>query len=56
MAANDDKSKFRFAWTPDALYVGIEQPIATAASIWEVSLMTSDRKGVQVALHAQAVG
>ncbi len=52
--ANDDKSMFRFTWTPDALYVGIEQPAATAASIWEVSLMTSDRKGVQVALHAQA--
>ena len=55
-AANDDQSKFRFAWTPEALYVGIEQPTATAAAIWEVSLMTPDRKGVQVALHAQATG
>ena len=55
-APNDDHSKFRFAWTPDALYVGIEQPAATAAAIWEVSLMTPDRKGVQVALHAQATG
>ena len=54
--ANDDNSKFRFAWTPEALYVGIEQPTATAAAIWEVSLMTPDRKGVQVALHAQATG
>ncbi len=55
-AANDDQSKFRFAWTPEALYVGIEQPTATAAAIWEVSLMTPDRKGVQLALHAQATG
>ena len=55
-AANDDNSKFRFAWTTEALYVGIEQPTATAAAIWEVSLMTPDRKGVQVALHAQPSG
>ena len=55
-SANDDNSKFRFAWTPEALYVGIEQPLDKAAAIYEVSLMTSDRKGVQVALHAQPSG
>ncbi len=55
-APNDDHSQFRFAWTPEALYVAIEQPTATAAAIWEVSLMTPDRKGVQVALHAQPSG
>jgi len=55
-AANDDNSKFRFAWTPEALYVGIEQPLEKAAAIYEVSLMTPDRKGVQVLLHAQPSG
>ena len=55
-AANDDNSKFRFAWTAEALYVGIEQPLDKAAAIYEVSLMTPDRKGVQVALHAQPSG
>jgi len=54
--ANDDNSKFRFGWTPEALYVGIEQPIDKAAAIYEVSLMTPDRKGVQVALYAQPSG
>ncbi|MCY2963691.1 MAG: DUF4838 domain-containing protein [Planctomycetota bacterium] len=55
-AANDDASQFRFAWTDEALYVGIEQPVATAAAIWEVSLMTSDRQGTQVALYSQPSG
>ena len=55
-SANDDNSEFRFAWTPEALYVGIEQPLDKAAAIYEVSLMTPDRKGVQVALHAQPSG
>ncbi len=55
-ATNDDRSKVRFAWTPEALYVGIEQPLETTAAIFEVSLMTPDRQGVQVALHAQAMG
>ena len=55
-AANDDASKIRFAWTNDALYVGIEQPTAQAAAIWEVSLMTPDRQGTQVALYGQPSG
>lgn len=55
-SANDDASKFRFAWTPEALYVGIEQSHDKAAAIYEVSLMTPDRKGVQVALLAQPSG
>lgn len=54
--ANDDNSKFRFAWTAEALYVAIEQPLDKTAAIYEVSLMTPDRKGVQVALHAQPSG
>lgn len=54
--ANDDHSKFRFAWTPEALFVGIEQSLDKAAAIYEVSLMTPDRKGVQVVLHAQPSG
>jgi hypothetical protein len=55
-SANDDDSKFRFAWTPEALFVGIEQPLDIAAAIYEVSLMAPDRKGVQVALYAQPSG
>lgn len=55
-AANDDLSLFRFAWTAEALYVGVAQPLDKAAAIYEVSLMTSDRKGVQVALHGQPSG
>ena len=56
MASNDDNSSFRFGWTAEALYVGIEQPLDKAAAIYEVSLMTPDRTGTQVALHAQATG
>lgn len=55
-SANDDNSKFRFVWTPEALFVGIEQSLDKAAAIYEVSLMAPDRKGVQVALHAQPSG
>lgn len=55
-AANDDNSQLRFAWTDAALYVGIEQPIATAAGTWEVSLMTPDRQGAQVSLFGQPSG
>lgn len=56
LAANDDQSKFRFAWTPEALYVGIEQPLDKAAASYDVSLMTPDRKEVQVELFAQPSG
>ncbi len=55
-AVNDDKSKFRFAWTSEALVVGVEQPKADAAAIYEISLMTPDRQGVQLALHARPDG
>ena len=55
-AANDDESAIRFAWTPEALYVGIEQPIDDAAAYWEVSLMEPSRKGDQVALFVQPAG
>lgn len=55
-APNDDASQFRFAWTAEALYVGIEQPLEQAAAIYEVSLMTPDRQGTQVVLHAQPAG
>ncbi len=56
LAANDDRSKFRFVWTPDALHVGIEQPADAASAFWEVSLMTPDLKETQVALIAQPSG
>ncbi|MFO0904000.1 MAG: DUF4838 domain-containing protein [Pirellulales bacterium] len=55
-ASNDDRSQIRFAWTNDALVVGLEQPAESAAAIWEVSLMTPDRQGVQALLHAQPNG
>ncbi len=55
-AANDDRSNFRFAWTSDALYVGIEQPADAASAYWDVSLMTPDRKGTQAELIAQPSG
>ena len=56
LATNDDRSQFRFAWTPEALLVGIEQPADAASAFWEVSLMTPDRQGTQVALIAQPSG
>lgn len=42
--------------TAEALYVGIEQPLDKVAASYDVSLMTPDRKGVQVELIAQASG
>lgn len=56
LAPNDDESEFRFVWTPEALYVGIRQPLEKAAASFEVSLMTPDRKGVQADLFAQPSG
>lgn len=56
LAANDDNSNFRFAWTAEALFVGIEQPLDKAAASYDVSLMTPDRKEVQVELFAQPSG
>lgn len=55
-APNDDRSQFRFAWTPEALIVGIEQPAASASAFWEISLMTPDLKQTQAALIAQPSG
>lgn len=56
LAPNDDASDFRFVWTPEALYVGIRQPLDKAAASFEVSLMTPDRLGVQADLFAQKSG
>lgn len=56
MATNDDRSQFRFVWTPDALHIGIEQPANAASAFWEVSVMTPDLQGTQVALIAQPSG
>lgn len=55
-AANDDRSQIRFAWTVDSIYVGIEQPKATASAFWEVSMMTPDLNGTQAVLIAQHSG
>ena len=55
-ASNDDDSEIRFAWTSEALYVGVRQTLEKSAAIYEVSLMTPDRKGAQVLLHGQPGG
>jgi hypothetical protein len=49
---SDDPTSIRLAWTPDALYVGVEQPADRSSAILGVTLMGADRKGVQLSLYA----
>ncbi len=47
---NDDPTAIRLAWTDKALYIGVEQPAHMASSTLSVTLMASDRKGLQLTL------
>ena len=49
---NDDPTSIRLAWTPDALYVRVEQPADRSSAILGVTLMEANRKGVQLSLYA----
>ena len=49
---NDDPTSIRFAWTTEALYVGIEQPADNASATMGITLMGADRKGIQLSLYA----
>jgi hypothetical protein len=50
--ANDNPTSIRLAWTPEALYLGVDQPADKASAILGVTLMGADRKGVQLSLYA----
>jgi hypothetical protein len=49
---NDDPTSIRLAWSSEALYVGVEQPADRASAILGISLMSADRKGIQLSLYA----
>jgi len=49
---NDNPTSIRFAWTTEALYVGIEQPADKASATMGITLMGADRKGIQLSLYA----
>jgi hypothetical protein len=48
----DNPTAVRFAWTDEALYVGIEQPQDGAAATIGIALQAADRQGVQLTLYA----
>jgi hypothetical protein len=50
--ANENPTSIRLAWTPEALYVGIDQPADQVSANLGVTLMGADRKGVQLSLYA----
>ena len=50
--ANDNPTSIRLAWTPEALYVGIDQPADQVSANLGVTLMGADRKGVQLSLYS----
>lgn len=47
---NDDPTLIRLAWTGEALYVGVEQPVDKSSATLSVTLMAADRKGIQLSL------
>lgn len=49
---NDDPTLIRLAWTGEALYVGVEQPVDKSSATLGVTLMAADRKGIQLSLYA----
>ncbi len=55
-SAHDDRTSIRYVWTPDALYVSIEQPREQASAGIEVSLMDTNRSGVQLSLYCNGDG
>lgn len=48
----ENPTSIRLAWTPVALYVGVEQPADRSSALLGVTLMAADRKGVQLSLYA----
>ncbi|MFO0875952.1 MAG: DUF4838 domain-containing protein [Gemmataceae bacterium] len=55
-AANDDTTAIRYAWTPDALYLSVEQPREHASAGIEVSLTDMARSGFQLSLYCNRDG
>lgn len=49
---NDDPTVIRLAWSSEALYLGVEQPVESASATLGVSLMAADRRGVQLSLYS----
>jgi hypothetical protein len=48
----DNPAIVRFAWTDEALYVGIEQPLDRPVATIGVALQAADRQGIQLTLYA----
>jgi hypothetical protein len=50
-AEHDDPSAVRFAWTTEALYVAVEQPVSQTTYSFGVTLSDADRKQLQLSLY-----
>lgn len=55
-ATHDDPTIVRYAWTPDALYISVDQPREQASAGIEVSLTDLDRHGFHLSMYCNRDG